>query len=182
MASPRWEELGVKPDVIDKAPPLRAEIVYPSGVSCDFGNELTPTQVKDMPHITFPAEEGALYTIIMTDPDAAETVREVHHFMMVDVSGGDSKTGKIQTEYVGSGAPEGSGLHRYCFLIYKQPPGYVPSEAYRPRNKERRYKWSLRRFAAENGLGDPVAGNFFRAQYDEWVPIQRAELEAATPQ
>ena len=65
--------------------------------------------------------------------------------------------------------------------MYKQPAEYEPTEAYRPRNRERRYKFSLRRFAAENNLGDPVAGNFFQAQYDDWVPIQRAELQAATP-
>ncbi|XP_054752563.2 protein D3-like [Lytechinus pictus] len=180
MASPKWAELGVVPDVIDVAPPLRAEVVYPSGVSCDFGNELTPTQVKDMPHITFPSEEGALYTVIMTDWDASEMVREVHHFMMVDVSNGDSKNGTVHSEYIGSGAPEGTGLHRYCFLIYKQPPGFKPAEPYRARNRERRYKFCLKRYAAENDLGDPVAGNFFQAQYDDWVPKQKAELEAAT--
>ena len=30
-----------------------------------FGEELTPTQVKDMPDLDFKHEDGALYTIIM---------------------------------------------------------------------------------------------------------------------
>eukprot|EP00057_Strongylocentrotus_purpuratus_P033939 XP_793340.3 PREDICTED: protein D3 [Strongylocentrotus purpuratus] len=180
MASSKWAELGVVPEVIDVAPPLRAEVVFPSGVSCDFGKELTPTQVKDMPHITFPAEEGALYTIIMTDWDASESVREIHHFMMVDVSNGDSKTGTVCSEYIGSGAPEGTGLHRYCFLIYKQPSGFKPAGPHRPYSRERRIKFCLKRYATENNLGDPVAGNLFRAQYDDWVPKQKAALEAAT--
>nr|XP_054752562.1 protein D3-like [Lytechinus pictus] len=180
MASPKWAELGLIPDVIDVAPPLRAEVIYQSGVSCDFGNELTPTQVKDMPHITFPSEEGALYTIIMIDWDTPEAVRAIHHFMMVDVSNGDSKTGTVRSEYIGSGAPEGTGLHRYCFFVFKQPPGFKPDGPYLPRSRERRKKFCLKRYAAENDLGDPVAGNFFQAQYDDYVPTQTAELNAAT--
>lgn len=75
-----------------------------------------------------------------------------------------------------------TGIHRYIFLVYKQPPNYTPTEAYRPRNRERRYLWSVRQFAKDNNLGDPVAGNFYRAEFDSYVPTLHAELSAATPQ
>ena len=43
------------------------QINYPSGVSVDLGNELTPTQVKDEPQqVEWPVESGAYYTLCMT--------------------------------------------------------------------------------------------------------------------
>lgn len=39
---------------------------YPSGVTVDFGNELTPTQVKDEPAVNWPADPNAFYTLCMT--------------------------------------------------------------------------------------------------------------------
>lgn len=36
-----------------------------------MGNELTPTQVQHIPlSITWPTEPNALYTLVLTDPDA----------------------------------------------------------------------------------------------------------------
>lgn len=40
----------------------------------DLGNVLTPTQVKDVPTIKWDAEEGALYTLCMTDPDVSKNL------------------------------------------------------------------------------------------------------------
>lgn len=38
-------------------------------VSVNLGNVLTPTQVKDQPTVSWEAEDGAFYTLCMTDPD-----------------------------------------------------------------------------------------------------------------
>lgn len=35
---------------------------------------------------------------------------------------------------------------------------------------ENRTKFSMTRFLTVNKLGNPIAGNFFRAQYDSYVP------------
>lgn len=43
------------------------QISYPSGVKVNLGNELTPTQVKDEPTVTFEAEKDAYYLFAMTD-------------------------------------------------------------------------------------------------------------------
>lgn len=32
----------------------------------NLGNELTPTQVKDVPHVSWEADAGSLYTLVMT--------------------------------------------------------------------------------------------------------------------
>lgn len=71
----------VVPDVISVAPSANAKVTYPSGVTVNEGNELTPTQVKDVPKVEWNADSSALYTLCMTDPDAPSrkepTYREV---------------------------------------------------------------------------------------------------------
>lgn len=65
-----------------------------------MGNELTPTQVKDIPlHIVWPTEEKTLYTLIMTDPDAPSRLtpnyREWHHWLVVNIPGNEVGRGKV---------------------------------------------------------------------------------------
>lgn len=52
---PKMEEHQVVPDVIPVAPAEVAAVTYSSGVSANLGNELTPTQVKDIPNVTWKA-------------------------------------------------------------------------------------------------------------------------------
>lgn len=58
----------IVPDVIADFPEPKTElkISYPSGVKVELGNVLTPTQVKDQPKVEWDAEDGALYTLLMT--------------------------------------------------------------------------------------------------------------------
>lgn len=84
-----------------------------------LGDELTPTQVKDAPaQIAWPIEPNTLYTLILTDPDAS---REWRHWTVVNIPGTNVASGDTQAEYVGAGPPPGSGLHRYVFVVYRQP-------------------------------------------------------------
>lgn len=46
------------------------------------------------------------------------------------------------------------------------------------RSADGRPKRSVKAFAEKHELGDPVAGNFFQAQYDDYVPILYAQLGA----
>jgi len=39
------------------------------------------------------------------------------------------------------------------------------------RSAENRDKFSINKFALKYNLGTPVAGNFYQAQYDDYVPI-----------
>lgn len=57
----------ISPDVLESVPDLKAlKISYPSGVTVNLGNVLTPTQVQDQPKVEWDAEEGVLYTLLMT--------------------------------------------------------------------------------------------------------------------
>ncbi|XP_038044155.1 protein D2-like [Patiria miniata] len=167
---------GVVPDVIDVAPATTAEVTWDSGVKAEMGNVVTPTQVQKQPIVTWPAEEGALYTIIMTDPDAPSRAnpkfREWRHWLAINVSGNNMSSGSARSEYIGAGPPKDTGLHRYVILIYKQSgqinPDSVPFVC--DSDLSDRAKWKVREFAQSHSLGNPVAGNFVQAEYDDYVP------------
>lgn len=179
---------GIVPDVIKVAPTVTCEVRYASGVAAFSGNTLTPTEVKDEPHVHWPTEgdaPGTLYTLCLTDPDAPSrqepTYREWHHWLVSNISGNDVAKGETLSQYVGSGPPPKTGLHRYVFLVYRQPAG-GPIKFDEPRLTNRsgdhRGGFSIAKFAQKYKLGDPIAGNFYQAEYDDYVPELYKQLGA----
>lgn len=172
----------VVPDVIPVAPKALATIKYVSGVEAKEGNILTPTQVKDLPKIQWEANADAFYTVCMTDPDAPSrkepTYREWHHYLVVNIPGDKIEMGDVLSEYVGSGPPPDTGLHRYVFLIYEQTSGKITCDEPRLTNRsgDNRGGFSIRKFAEKYNLGNPVAGNLYQAEYDDYVPILYKQL------
>jgi len=81
------------------------------------------------------------------------------------------------SQYVGAGPPKDTGLHRYVFLIYKQP-GKLTCDEKRLTNTsgDGRGGWSAKTFANKYKLGNPVAGNFYQAEHDDYVPILYKKL------
>ncbi|KOB66487.1 Phosphatidylethanolamine binding protein isoform 2, partial [Operophtera brumata] len=126
-------------------------VKYPSGVEVKEGNVLTPTLVKDIP--------------------------SWHHWLVGNIPGTSVAEGDVLSAYVGSGPPPGTGLHRYVFLVYKQP-GKLNFDEPRLTNTSgaNRGKFSISAFAKKYNLGDPIAGNFYQAQYDDYVPILYKQL------
>nr|XP_022914088.1 protein D2-like isoform X2 [Onthophagus taurus] len=175
------EKGGVVPDVIDTAPKTSLEVLYANNVKVDGGNELTPTKVKDVPNVKWQAEEGSYYTLIMTDPDAPSRtnpkMREWHHWLVGNIPGNDIKKGTTLSEYIGSAPPKDSGLHRYVLLVFKQP-GKVEFSEDKLTNKsgKGRGKFNTKSFAQKYNLGNPIAGNFFKAQWDNYVPTIYKQL------
>lgn len=102
---------------------------FPSGVNVNFGNELTPTQVKDKPVVTWQAEKGAYYTLVMIDLDgpsrAKPSWREDRHWLVMNIPESSVENGDEVIEFTSSGPGKGTGLHRYVFLVYKQPNGPI---------------------------------------------------------
>lgn len=77
------------PDVIDRPPKELAKVHYSEPV--ELGNELTPTQVKDAPHVTWPCDKWTYYTLVMLDPDVPSRYnpreREWHHWLVGNIPG-----------------------------------------------------------------------------------------------
>ncbi|XP_064550377.1 protein D3 [Drosophila montana] len=174
------------PDVVDEAPPQdKLKVNYAGQLAVQEGNELTPTQVKDEPLVTWNSEEeegddSALHTLLMVDPDAPSRAepkfREILHWAVVNIPGNQLNEGQTLVEYVGSGPPQGTGLHRYIFLLYRQSQRIEESLHIDRRTRQGRLNFSAREFAAKHGLGKPIAGNFYEAQYDDYVPIRNKEI------
>jgi len=177
----------VIPDVVDNIP-FVLNVTYPKNLTVEIGKVLTPTQVKDQPTIQWKAEENAFYTLCMTDPDAPSRenpkFREWHHWLVGNIPGSDVSKGEdlskgeILSEYIGSGPPQDTGLHRYVFLLYKQP-GKLTFDEKRLTNRsgDNRGKFSIRNFAKKYNLGNPVAGNMYQAEFDDYVPKLYKQLE-----
>uniref|UniRef100_A0A1B6DN91 Phosphatidylethanolamine-binding protein n=1 Tax=Clastoptera arizonana TaxID=38151 RepID=A0A1B6DN91_9HEMI len=170
------EKHEVVPDVITKVPEEVLEVTYDGGIKVEQGNELTPTQVKDPPQVHYIADPKSFYVLCMTDPDAPSRkqpkLREWHHWLVVNIPGFNVSSGEVLSEYVGAGPPMGTGLHRYVFLVYKQPNGKINFDEPRLTNRsdKKRDGFSIRKFAKKYNLGEPFAGNVFQAKWDEYVP------------
>ncbi|XP_046750050.1 protein D3-like [Diprion similis] len=155
------------------------EVKYGNNV-VNLGNELTPTQVKDIPEVHFKHEGGVLYTLAMTDPDVPTRGynREFNHWLVGNIPEDSVEKGEVLAEYVGSGPPQGTGLHRYVFLVYRQNQGAITFDERRlsARDGKQRMRYSVRKFAEKYNLEGPIAGNFYRAQYDDYVPNVHKQL------
>jgi len=165
----------VVPEVIDAVPQHTLQVEYPEA-SVHLGNVLTPTQVKDPPQVSWPVEEDSYYVLCMTDPDAPSRqqpkYREWHHWLVGNIPGEALSEGDVLSEYVGSGPPKGTGLHRYVLIVYKQPEGKINFDERRLTNRsgEHRASFKIRDFAKKYKLGEPIAANFYQAEWDDYVP------------
>ena len=105
------------PDTLDAVPPSLVAVEYPGGLKLETGAVLTPTQVKDVPVVTWGGEEGGLYTLMLIDPDAPSRAdpkwRHWLHWLVVNIPGCRVAEGEQLFGYVGSGPPPDTGLHRY---------------------------------------------------------------------
>ncbi|KAK0141975.1 Phosphatidylethanolamine-binding protein 1 [Merluccius polli] len=163
-------------DVEDQ--PSQVLVVKYGSVELDeLGKVLTPTQVQDRPTSIDWAgcDVTKRYTLALTDPDAPSRsdpkFREWHHFLVVNMKGNDVSSGCVMSDYVGSGPPKGTGLHRYVWLVYEQTDALSCTEAVLTnRCGDHRGKFKLQSFRQKYGLGPPVAGTCYQAQWDDYVP------------
>ena len=120
--------------------------------------------------------------------------------MVGNIPDNDIEKGEVLSAYVGSGPPPDTGLHRYVFLVYKQPGKLNFDEPRLPNtsadNRGNRSLVSvgllkfnilqfvlkgcfkIHKFAEKYGLGAPIAGNFYQAEYDDYVPLLYKQLGA----
>ncbi|KAG2470677.1 PEBP1 protein, partial [Polypterus senegalus] len=162
---------------VEEQPAKPLTVHYGSLEIDELGRVLTPTQVQNRPtSISWEGcDPGKMYTLALTDPDAPSRkdpkFREWHHFLVVNMKGSDINSGKVLSDYVGSGPPKGTGLHRYVWLIYEQPAELSCDEpVLSNRSGDHRGKFKIAQFRKKYGLGRPVAGNCYQAEWDSYVP------------
>ncbi|XP_005993360.2 phosphatidylethanolamine-binding protein 1 [Latimeria chalumnae] len=162
---------------VDGQPAHALRVKYGAVELDELGKELTPTQVQGRPtSISWDGcDPNKLYTLVLTDPDAPSRkdpkFREWHHFVVVNMKGNDISSGCVMSDYVGSGPPKGTGLHRYVWLVYEQPEKLKCDEpVLTNRSGEHRGKFKVANFRKKYGLAAPVAGSCYQAQWDDYVP------------
>lgn len=103
-------------------------------------------------------------------------VTEALHWLVVNIEGKDLKTGQTKIEYVGSGPPKTAGIHRYVFLLFQQLNGKQEFDLPTVANTEVKGRvMKVQQMITDFKL-KLEAGNFFFAQYDDYVPILHAQL------
>ena len=172
-------------DVIGLSPPKMLKVSFDSGREAFLGNILTPSEVKNKPiELMWPTNHGpgSMYTLAMIDPDAPSKAnpsrREYLHWLVVNIPMTNVWQGNELVEYIGAGPPQDTGLHRYVLLVYLQD---GPVVDYRIGHISKytssgRPMFRIQRFADKHRLGAPVAGNFFQASFDSYVPILHQQL------
>lgn len=119
---------------------------------------------------------------MMADPDvpsrADRSMGEARHWTVGNIMGSNIASGETFVDFIGSGPLAGSGLHRYVFLIFHQPSERIQfNETHVPINNLRdRLKTKTQEFADKYQLGRPVAGNFYMAEFDSYVPTLHAQF------
>ncbi|CAL9729796.1 carboxypeptidase Y inhibitor [Monosporozyma unispora] len=160
---------------------IEAQYAKPE-VNAQMGNELLPSETKDAPVVTYhankPLDLDATYTYAMTDPDAPSRTDnkwgEICHYVATGIKFESAKGGVVSDKghgvmpYVGPGPPKDTGLHRYIFMVFKEPKG--KTEFTEIKNY---VQWGygvqgagIERWSKENDL-ELLAINFFFAQNEE---------------
>nr|ACN54547.1 mother of FT and TFL1-like protein [Physcomitrium patens] len=169
-------------DVIDTFVPSVDMAIHYSTRQVTNGCQMMPSATAQAPEIHLSDKSGGnnLYTLIMIDPDAPSpsepTLREWLHWIVTDIpgnSGGSEMTsgfprlneliapskscGRELVPYMGPRPPV--GIHRYIFVLFRQPltPFHITPPTVRS-------NFNTRYFAAQCGLGLPVAATYLNAQ------------------
>lgn len=86
------------------------------------GNVIKPSEASRVPDVTYDAEDGSLWTLIMSTPDGNLTSadNEYCHWFVGNIPGNRLKEGEAVVDYLQPIAPYGIGYCRYIFVLYKQ--------------------------------------------------------------
>ncbi|CRK90676.1 CLUMA_CG004377, isoform A [Clunio marinus] len=167
----KFTEFEVVPDILDTLPDdLKSlNITYETGLKVSLGNELKPSEVEKAPTVGWNLIDGGYYALLMTDPDAPSRVnatrREIRHWLVVNIVANNLTSGEEVVSYRGSGPPEGTGLHRYIFLLFKQNSTIALDTANLPNSETDRALTSTRNLMGNFTL-TLVGGDLFQAQYE----------------
>ncbi|KAN0047366.1 hypothetical protein ACTA71_001748 [Dictyostelium dimigraforme] len=162
-------------DVISFTPKKLLSVKY-NGVELNINDRLTPTFVQNKPEVSWEANNDELYTLILDDPDAPTRsdpkFGQWKHWLVTNIKGNDISTGQELAKYIGSGPPPKTGLHRYIFILCKQPGNQnieFKGEHILPLTGELRNNWNAATFIKKWNL-EPEAINFFQSEFDDYVP------------
>ncbi|KAJ8934933.1 hypothetical protein NQ314_013092 [Rhamnusium bicolor] len=80
---------------------------------------------------------------------------------VVNIPGSKVSEGQVINEYVGSAPPNGTDLHRYVFLLYRQPKKFTFDEPYHGDTDAQRGTFLAEAFAKKIQFGEACCWKFF---------------------
>ncbi|GAB5581327.1 39S ribosomal protein L38 [Prionailurus iriomotensis] len=97
------------------------------------GNEITPTEAAQAPEVTYEADKGSIWTLLLTNLDGhlLEPDAEYIHWLvgllssaseplLTNIPGNRVAEGQETCPYLPPFPARGSGFHRFAFLLFKQ--------------------------------------------------------------
>ncbi|KAJ6554100.1 phosphatidylethanolamine-binding protein [Mycena sp. CBHHK59/15] len=180
------------PDVLPAGfrPSALLSITLPTGAA-PLGAEVPLADTVDAPGIAIAAaptdddidaaglvKGETRYTLAMLDPDAPSaaqpTSSQFRHWVITGLTlTGDPTVPALQptpaaNAYRPPGPPKGSGLHRYTFVLYREPPNFsLPADASEldPAIEARR-RWNAVKFGEQYGL-EIVGASFYLVRSED---------------
>ncbi|KAF7297750.1 OV-16 antigen [Mycena kentingensis (nom. inval.)] len=157
---------------------LDVSFLQPDGCTVDLhpGQNVPRNQTASAPSFAlhFPGRSGAsanasasgTFVVFMIDPDAPSpqnrSFSEIRHFLGGDLypnhHGGLANHTAAISEYLQPTPPPESAAHRYVFLAFLQSKEFASQTLVNASTPI--FLFNVSQFAAETGLGSPIAGNF----------------------
>lgn len=113
------------PDVIDAPPKYPLELTYRT-VRTFPGMRLTAGTTRFKPMVSWPSDEGDLYTLVLANLDINtrrnRTLSEFWHWFVANIPGDSVDDGEVIFDLLFPLVlPEGDGDHRFGYFVLKQP-------------------------------------------------------------
>lgn len=167
----------VIPDVIEVSPHNTMKILYPNGHYVKAGNIMKTVDVTEQPLVYWKTDSTRkdYYTIVMFSPDyptrSNPILANFLHWMVVNIPGGHVEDGEVICDYLGALPEPDNDMHRYIFLVYKQKRkiNFGGEERIYVDNFSSRQQFSVKKFVKKYLLHDPVAGNIFLSEFDQYA-------------
>ncbi|KAF3853114.1 hypothetical protein F7725_013802 [Dissostichus mawsoni] len=138
-----------------------------------FPNALFLPQAASVPQISFEAEEGSLWTLMLTCPDEhlLDNEAEYVHWLVGNIPGGSVQEGEELCHYLPPFPPKGTGFHRYVYFLFKQEVRIDFQEDVRttPLSLAERSFKTLDFYRKHQDAMTPAGLSFFQSQWDESV-------------
>ncbi|XP_046887699.1 39S ribosomal protein L38, mitochondrial [Hypomesus transpacificus] len=138
------------------------------------GNHLTPTEAAVAPQVTFEAEEGSLWTLLLTSPDEhlQESEGEYLHWLVGNIQGSVVQSGEELASYLPPFPAKGTGFQRFVYVLFKQD-RRIDYRAHEPNRAcvslaERSFK-TVEFYRSHQDSMTPAGLAFFQCQWDPSV-------------
>jgi len=176
-------------DVLGKAfqPTVHLKIQYNNELVY-LGNHLPTELCQERPVVELGVSDpNTFWTLLLVDPDVPSNIdpnmKDWVHWLIGNIPGSNVSQGEIICDYIGIAPAQGTGDHRYVFLLLKQPEKITFNERkldnksllhrdnFNTKKFIEKYNLSARGFAFFKSKWDSYVTNFYTQTYQTDEPI-----------